>query len=172
MQLNPFNCFRRLSKPKALQQRTALVITPACIENLVQSVAPSRDRGHEGVAYLLGQTDGNVTLAVLAVAPKARTTRGSFEVGPLQMSRVVRTAANFSLKVVGQVHTHPGSAYHSEGDIEGARIRYDGYVSIVLPDFGRHIPRLEGAAVYHFRRDCGWRQLTETEFLVLPESLT
>jgi proteasome lid subunit RPN8/RPN11 len=85
------------------------------------------------------------------------------------MARGVRAATNLGLQVVAQVHTHPSIAYHSDGDVEGARIRYPGYGSIVLPDYGRSLPRLDDAAVYFFDMANTWVQLEPKEVIVIPE---
>lgn len=133
-----------------------LVLAQACADAFAACVAPETRRGHEGVAYLLGQTDGSTTLALAAMRPEALTTRGSFAVDARAMAKIVRTASAAGLQVVGQLHTHPGEAYHSEGDDDGARIAYTGYVSIVLPEYGRLLPALTGAAIYVFRAGTGF----------------
>ncbi len=121
--------------------------------------------------YLLGTTAGETTVGVTAVRPEARTTRGSFEVGSVAMARVVRAAADLTLQVVGQVHTHPGVAAHSEGDVAGARMKYPGYVSIVVPDYGSLLPALEGAAVYLYAENEGFVCLGPEAVLVAPGTL-
>jgi hypothetical protein len=83
------------------------------------------------------------------------------------MAAGVRTATNLGLQIVAQVHTHPGTAYHSDGDVEGTRIRYTGYSSIVLPDYGRHLPSLTGAAVYVFTSDGQWDELEPRQVIVI-----
>ena len=42
------------------------------------------------------------------------------------------------LKVVAQVHSHPGKAFHSEADDQWAIVRNVGALSLVLPQFARH----------------------------------
>lgn len=148
-----------------------LVLTEACIEALRTCMEPEIRRGHEGVAYVVGQTDGTVTLGVAAVRPEAATTRGSFSVTAPAMAKVVRTAIKAGLQVVGQVHTHPGHAYHSDGDVDGARIVYRGFVSVVLPDYGRRLPALDGAAIYMFRGDVGFAEIESMHVGVVPGSL-
>ena len=108
---------------------------------------------------MIGLTDGTTTLAVASIRPQAATTRGSFSVNAPAMAQVVRSATRAGLQLVGQVHTHPGKAYHSDGDVEGARIVYRGFVSIVLPDYGRRLPALEGAAMYMFRGESGFAEI-------------
>jgi proteasome lid subunit RPN8/RPN11 len=149
--------------------RPKLLLTQACLEGLQVCLAPEMHKSHEGIAYLLGRTDGAITLAVTAFRPDAKTTPGSFVVELRAMARGVRAAANLGLQVVAQVHTHPSMAYHSDGDIEGARIRYLGYGSIVLPNYGRSLPRLDDAAVYIFGVANAWVQLETTDVIVIPE---
>lgn len=132
---------------------------------------PEIHRGHEGVAYVLGQTDGTVTLAIAAVRPEAVTTPGSFSISAPAMAKVVRTAMKAGLQVVGQVHTHPGKAYHSDGDVEGARGVYGGFVSVVLPDYGRRLPTLDGAAIYMFRGEVGFVEVAFERIGIVPGRL-
>jgi proteasome lid subunit RPN8/RPN11 len=163
-----------LAKPQrrepAQPPRPMLVITQACMDALHACLSPEIRKGDEGIAYLLGRTDGTVTLAVSAFRPKAKTTPGSFHVEPVAMAVCVRTAARLGMQIVAQVHTHPGAAYHSDGDVEGTRIRYTGYASVVLPDYGRCLPRLDEAAVYFFCGDSGWTELDAAEVLIVPEA--
>ncbi len=128
-----------------------VILTESCLNGMRSCMAPEIELGHEGIAYLLGLTTGDSTVIVAAIRPESHTTVGSFNVSSVAMARVVRTANNVGLQVVGQVHTHPGSAYHSGGDDDGARIAYDGYVSIVVPGYGRELPSLRGAAIYSYR---------------------
>ena len=128
-----------------------LVMTEASVLAMRDCMAAEIRRGHEGIAYLLGQTNGSTTVIVGAIHPESRTTRGSFDVSSVAMARVVRKATEAGLQVAGQIHTHPGQAFHSDGDVEGARIAYDGYISIVVPDYGRLLPSIAGAAIYFYR---------------------
>jgi proteasome lid subunit RPN8/RPN11 len=149
-----------------------VVLTEPCLEALYACMEPEIRGGHEGIAYVLGQTDGTVTIAIAAVRPEAVTTRGSFSVSAPAMAKVVRTATKAGLQLVGQVHTHPGKAYHSDGDVEGARIVYRGFVSVVLPDYGRRLPALGGAAVYMFRSEDGFVEVAPERVGVVPGRLT
>ena len=158
------------SEPKRSVRRTLpqAVLTQACVTAMHDCLLPEMRRDHEGIAYLLGQSDGSTTLVVAAIRPDAVTTRGSFNVSAPAMARVVRKATDYGLQVVGQVHTHPGDAYHSDGDNKGARIAYSGYVSIVIPVYGRHLPKLEGIAAFMFRAGDGFVVLDPTRVLITP----
>ena len=142
------------------------VWTEPCVRAVHDCLMPAIGRQHEGVAYLLGQTDGNTTVAVAAIRPEAATTSGSFDVTSAAMARVVRASAETGLQVVGQVHTHPGRAFHSQGDDQGAHIAYTGFVSIVIPDYGRHLPALDGIAAFVFRAGCGFRAIEEARITI------
>lgn len=145
-----------------------VLLTEACLAGIANGLRGTTAACHEGIVYLLGRTDGETTLAVTAVRPAARTTRGSFDVDSVAMARVVRSAADLTLHVVGQVHTHPGGAAHSDGDVAGARMKYPGYVSIVLPDYGRRLPCLDGAAIYTSIDTQGFVQLEGGDLVVVP----
>lgn len=146
-----------------------VILTQGCLHAIKQCLLHEIQREHEGITYLLGRTNGSITLAVTATTPEAHTTYGSFEVSSVAMAQIVRSAAKLNLQVVAQVHTHPGLAFHSQGDEEGARIKYNGYVSIVLPSYGRHLPRLEGAAIYIFQDNQGFIPLQLEEVTIAPE---
>lgn len=157
--------------PKApyhlLSASPKLLLTSTCVEALRIGLEPPLDRRHEGIAYLLGRTDGLITLATCVFVPSARTTASSFYVEPRSMAGCMQVAAAHELQVVGQAHTHPGQAYHSDGDVEGAKIRYPGYVSIVLPDYGAHLPNLDGTAAYCWSANLGWLELTREDLIII-----
>ena len=148
-----------------------IILTEACIQALQDCLAPEVSKGHEGIAYLVGQSNDTTTLAASAIRPQARTTEGSFNVDAAGMAKVVRSAVTNGLEVVGQVHTHPSYAYHSGGDETGARIAYSGYVSVVLPYYGRRLPSLEGVASYIFRAGSGFVAVDLECITVLPAVL-
>ena len=127
-----------------------LIITEASVLAMRDCMAQEIARGHEGIAYLFGLTNGATTIVVGATRPETRTTIGSFNVTSVAMARVVRAATDSGLQFIGQIHTHPGQAYHSDGDEDGARIVYDGYVSMVVPEYGRRLPSLDGSAIYFY----------------------
>ena len=151
----------RLEEPR-------LILTEPSVLGLRSCMEPEIRRGNEGIAYLLGQSDGTTTLIVSVIRPEAQTTSGSFFVSSLAMAPTVRAAARLGLQVAGQAHTHPGNAYHSDGDEKGARIAYSGYVSVVLPNYGRNLPRLDGAVAFLFRSGSGFMPIDPKRITVVP----
>ena len=159
-------------RPVTLPQPRRVVMAAVCVDALRASLAPEIARSHEGVVYLIGQTDGFTSLALAVFRPAATTTRGSFHVDTAAMRQVVESANAHGLQVVGQLHTHPGQAFHSDGDVAGALIRFGGFVSIVLPDYGSRLPSLEGAAIYMFSAaERRFAELALSDLSVLRERL-
>ena len=150
----------------------SVALTDACVATLRSCMAPEIQSGREGIAYLLGLSDGTTTLACSAIRPVARSTPTSFLVDSPAMATVVRAAVRCGLHVVGQVHTHPGRAYHSRGDETGAQIAYTGYISIVLPNYGRHLPGLDASAIYVFHSDGRFDRVNPEQLTIVPGQIT
>jgi proteasome lid subunit RPN8/RPN11 len=148
-----------------------VIIPASLLETVANELRPNIRRHHEGIVYLLGRTSTSATIVIAISRPESRTTRGSFDVGKVAMAQTVRAAANAGLQVVGQLHSHPGTAFHSNGDVAGARIRYPGYVSIVVPNFGSELPRLGGAVCYVFDTDRGFCQMEISSVRVVPSTV-
>ena len=141
-----FAAFARLFHRTPLPApRFTVVMTVQCRNQLTDQLRRSLKKGHEGIVYFVGLTTGTTTLALSAMVPKVSSTPGSVEVSAPELGKVIRFAALSGLQVVGQLHTHPCGAFHSDGDMEGMRIRYPGYCSIVVPNYGAELPSFQDA---------------------------
>ncbi len=149
----------------------AIQFAQSAYDGLNECLWPARRARHEGVVLLLGRASGEKVSVLQCVCPQAITSRGSFHISAREMARVVALATDLDLHIVGQVHTHPGEAYHSEGDEEGANIRYDGFVSIVIPDYGIDLPDRVRWAVYRFSDGIGWIPLADSSVTVIRGSV-
>ena len=134
--------FRRTPQPLP---RYAVVMTSECRDQLTERLRGSVRHEHEGIVYFVGLTTGSTSLALSAMAPEAAATAGSVDVSAFELGKVIRFAAMAELQVVGQLHTHPCGAYHSDGDLTGMRIRHPGYFSIVVPKYGAELPSFRDA---------------------------
>ena len=134
--------FRRTPQPLP---RYTVVMTTQCRDQLTEQLRGSVRRGHEGIVYFVGLTTGSITLALSSMAPEADATAGSVDVSAVELGKVIRSAAMSELQVVGQLHTHPCGAHHSDGDLTGMRIRHPGYFSIVVPNYGAQLPSFKDA---------------------------
>ena len=122
------------------RSRLTVRITTNCRDQTTRHLHTSAQRGDEGIVYFVGLTNGTTSVALYGVRPEADATSRSVDVSAPALGKIIRSAAEVDLQVVGQIHTHPGGAYHSEGDLAGMRIRYPGYFSIVVPDYGARLP--------------------------------
>lgn len=70
--------------------------------------------------------------------------------------------------LVGQVHTHPGVAYHSPTDDGYPLVTLIGALSLVIPDFGRYgIDHQDRWAWYRLRARGVWEQLDPSRSVVI-----
>lgn len=169
--------------------RTAPVPTDADIAgpvlHLPESVVAETERllrtyggteNHEGVVYLGGTEIQGGAVGLVALSPIAETTRGSFQTNLESNATVVQALGELKLSLVGQVHSHPGEwVDHSEGDDEGALVRFQGYWSLVVPSFARDGMRPIVACGVHVFRDGRFWRLTEAavdaRVRIVPASL-
>ena len=154
--LERFGLRAPIYRPMPQQNDHKVVITENCIAGIQACLELARKKRHEGIGYLYGLATDSTTLVIGCVRPQATTTRGSFLVESVAMAKIVRMVASSGLQLVGQIHTHPGAAYHSDGDVDGARLAFSGYVSIVLPNYGDFLPSLKGAAIYAYKNPKGF----------------
>jgi len=63
--------------------------------------------------------------------------------------------------LVGQIHAHPGEAYHSGADDLLALVRLPGALSIVVPDFARGPLHPKRWSVHQRDADGGWGPLPD-----------
>ena len=75
------------------------------------------------------------------------------------------------LRLVAQLHTHPGEAYHSETDDRFAVVTARGGISIVVPDFAARPIEIGSCAVYRLQAGGSWIELTTKESVSLIEIL-
>jgi hypothetical protein len=87
---------------------------------------------------------------------------GAVRPTPAESRWLVRRLRERDEKLVAQVHSHGGSAFHSSGDDERAASFYPGYLSVVVPQFGRGVHGLEDCAVLEFDRE-GFRGMDGEE---------
>ena len=131
---------RRLLRMAGKRSVLKVRMTTHCCEQTTKYLQASAQRGHEGIVYFVGMTNGTTTMALYAMLPEALSTPRSVDVSARELGKIIRSASEVGLQVVGQLHTHPRAAYHSDGDEVGMRIRYPGYFSIVVPDYGTRLP--------------------------------
>lgn len=106
------------------------------IERLLPTYGAGEE--HEGIVYVGGLEVFDGAVALVALSPTAATTWGSFRTDIDANTAVVSALGNLGTSLVAQVHSHPSEwVDHSDGDDEGALVRFPGYWSLVVPSFAR-----------------------------------
>jgi proteasome lid subunit RPN8/RPN11 len=122
-------------------------------------------RGFEGLVLWAGTITNDVARVTRGLVPPQHPIRDERGVGYF-----VEGESLFELNVhlhrsglllLGQVHSHPGEAYHSEADDRYAIVTADGGYSLVAPDFGDAFA-IASCAVYRLTRG-EWLPLSEDE---------
>lgn len=114
---------------------TSLSVSGANIETTLGILKDGGILGHERVALWLAPTAGYPFRVSEVFEPEQETAKDYFRLPPRSMATLMTRLRTGRLKVVAQIHTHPGRAYHSEVDAEWAIVRHVGALSLVLPRF-------------------------------------
>jgi proteasome lid subunit RPN8/RPN11 len=123
-----------------------------------------RSKPHEGVAYWAGRRTANEYFVTTCIVPEARTTPGSFETSSRSNAKVIMYLAQSGLELLGQVHSHPGSFVdHSDGDDERALMPFDGFLSVVVPQYARQGMRPLKICGIHIFEHSSFRRLEDCE---------
>ena len=117
---------------------TSVYVVPRRV--LVESAATLRalsDGVRESVVLWIGRAQAGTALVQRMIAPRQCNSRIHFDVPLDERLRIVRELADADEKLLVQLHTHPGPAFHSDADDRLALPRHTGAISVVVPNFGR-----------------------------------
>lgn len=93
---------------------------------------------HEGIVYWAGLPFESLCIVTTCIAPRAKTTGGSFSTTTKANAEVIAWINRYKLHLLGQVHSHPGDwVDHSAGDDAMAFMPYEGYLSIIVSRYGQ-----------------------------------
>lgn len=113
-----------------------LVIAQAILEDTLKRLRMGGALGQERMIAWLGRdtpTGGGKVRELYE--PEQSCKRDQFYLPPASMSALMQKLAQTRSKILAQIHTHPGMAFHSEADDAWAIIRHRGALSLVLPNF-------------------------------------
>lgn len=137
----------------------------SCSKQLWQrGMAEIRRRGkgrRESGAFLLGTQDGT----------KRRITRfvyyDDLEATALDTGIVILSGAGYGplwslcrqtgLRVVADVHTHPGPAFQSCSDRDNPMVATKGHLALIVPDFAQGPSLLSAMGIYEYEGEHCWR---------------
>lgn len=146
---------------------TRFSISDALIADTVEFLQEVGENGFEGLVFWAGSVRAEsptVVDVVGCITPDQTLVRSEDGVGLHvdgdELFRVNAMLYRKRLLLVGQVHSHPSSAYHSKTDDRYAVVTIPGGVSIVVPNFARDGFSLDTVAVYRLNAEGGWTEVT------------
>lgn len=120
----------------------------------------------EGLVLWLGNIEPGTAHVTRAFIPDQQPVADEdgvgYFVGGETLFELNRGLAETGLRLIAQVHSHPGRAYHSETDDRYAIVTADGGLSLVVPNFGRAPADPAAWAVYRLSRR-QWCELAAEE---------
>jgi hypothetical protein len=109
----------------------------------------------ECIVYLTAPLDKPTTIDGL-IHPRHSASMGGYEVDTDAIAELSSGLLASRRTVRAQMHTHPGSAYHSSCDDAFALVGTPGFLSLVIPNFACGTPGLEGAFLAERGEDGDW----------------
>ena len=113
---------------KYLVPRSILVESAALLRSLSGGT-------RESVVLWAGTVQGRAAIVRRLVVPRQNANAKHFDVPLGERLRIAQQFANSGEKLLVQLHTHPGQAFHSPADDRLALPRHTGALSIVVPGF-------------------------------------
>lgn len=131
---------------------------------------------HEAYVFWAGSVPNAIHAYVSScIIPRVRTSPGRVSVSLEKLLDINKQLAKRGWVLLCQLHTHPGDFGHSSGDEKSAASYRLGFISIVVPDYGRKgLDNLEGCYVYEYAGNWKWKKLEGEEVakrFVFEESL-
>ena len=116
--------------------------------------------GNEGFALWAGRAEGQTFQVLETIIPAQTAIRSQngvcVGVDADELFRLNVHLYSRELKLVAQLHSHPGAAYHSDTDDQYPIATTAGALSIVVPDFAAGPFSLDNCAVYRLDPAAGW----------------
>jgi len=109
------------------------------LEKTTQFLRQLGDERKEGMVFWGGieVIDGPIYVTTCFIPKISRASSISVHVYPSEGAKVISEARKRGLEIVAQVHSHPGTAFHSSTDDEYAFAYSKRFLSIVIRNFGR-----------------------------------
>ena len=167
--LNGYYCGTFKFMAAGLLSTVRQVLVPhSAVESTLKAMRHFGSHGYEALVLWVGHVDSTTGIARVAQAfvPDQKPISSEDGVGYFvsgdTLFKLNRALSETGLRLIAQVHSHPGEAYHSEADDRYAIVTAEGGFSLVVPDFG-HAPGILTAWAVYQLRDRKWCELLESE---------
>ncbi|MDH5691227.1 MAG: Mov34/MPN/PAD-1 family protein [Candidatus Bathyarchaeota archaeon] len=133
---------------------------------------------YEGLLFWSGiQTASGDAFVTTCIYPRITScSAGHARMDAIPGAEVVSETRRRGLIVLAQIHSHPGSAFHSGTDNCYPFVFSEGFFSIVVPYFGKKgMEPLWKCRIYRYGRDEKWHELVkkdiERTFLIVDQEV-
>lgn len=144
----------------ALKDVVTIALPQDCVSKVQAHLRYVGRQGHEGMGLWVGVQQGEhfqVTEAVIPAQRHIRTSDGVCVIVPAEeLHRLNVWLYKRGLKLLAQLHSHPGRAYHSATDDAYAVATTVGCLSLVVPNFAREPFDLGEVAAYRLDGKANW----------------
>jgi hypothetical protein len=149
-----------------------VTVDPSVIGTTITTLQTFGKHRLEGLVLWLGNIEPGRARVVKAFTPKQRSIADEDGVGYFVSGETLfelnRALSETGLRLIAQVHSHPGEAYHSSTDDRFAIVTADGGFSLVVPNFGRAPADPACWAVYRLTSG-DWRELSAQQVQTIFE---
>lgn len=115
---------------------SAVICTFETLRTTIDLLRRGGERGEERVALWLSTAIPRTPAPIVEIYEPDQTAEVDyFRLPPTTMRSLMDHLRATRRRIVAQIHTHPGRAYHSNVDAEWAIVRHVGALSLVLPRF-------------------------------------
>lgn len=127
-------------------------ISDALLERTAALLASfAEDAPSEGVVYWFGLDLGGNCIVTSLIVPDAHASWGCIATTPEANAEVLRSIVGTPLVLIGQAHSHPGrDVRHSDYDDRQTFPRFEGAISLVVPDYAKAGIHLPSCGVHRF----------------------
>ena len=154
-----------MSKDGGLLGVEKILLPKSCAQEAVNFMRYAGRKGLEAVALWAGVREGATFRILRTIIPKQLS--GSLENGLMyvveesELHRISLDLFDSRQQLIAQVHSHPGTAYHSDTDDAYPIVTVLGGLSVVVPNFAREGVNPSTWAVYRLFPDVGWIDIKE-----------
>lgn len=148
-----------------LQSIASVRVSRLVIDATQSHLRQMGSKGFEGFVLWVGRAQGEVFDVTVAAVPQqraVRSDRGTYvTVEADELHRLNVWLFTHQLVLLGQVHSHPGEAYHSETDDAYPVATTVGCYSLVVPDFAVRPFSFDRCAVYKLNLRGDWDEVPD-----------
>lgn len=149
-----------------MKQLNKVYLSQETLEKTTESLRVFGDQFCEGLVLWLGEInkEEHSCRVTEVITPEQTPIKSEDGVGYFVNSKTLlgvnKLLSETGLRLLAQVHSHPGRAYHSPTDDRYCIVTMEGGFSVVVPDFGFGPPDLSRWATYRLN-DTRWEKLSK-----------